>query len=371
MPRELEPTRLPIRAETERHEQGWICRIRTEHGAQPVRSRMLTTHDGELVFSANVYTEDGRYDCCYLRVDADGQLVSALKEDRGVLPKLIEGPDGEIWSIVVDPYGDRDRTLGLPLSGRAQVPEPKKMPANLGELWGDRWLIKHPGRASGNDKVWPLSIAKGRLKRGKAITLEGPPYNHLLEVDDGFEGIVSARGETVYRHVAFGRDGARLRERPLDFGVDEPWHPVVPVRLSFEDESVVAVGGPALRTLTISPDGAVRSADVLPADRMPPEKDIGNIWRPVHGPKGWGIRFNMPTGWAWFDGETPVDVFTFDEDGETATDARDGRAISFGVEGLTIAGVATSATGYRLLLSRIPERGAPPSRELVVLGRDV
>ena len=348
---------VSVEASTQPVERGWLARISTEHGISPVGFNALLSEAGELLFAANVYKDDHGYECAYLRLSAGGVLV-AQREDRGLMPTFVEAADGRTWSLILDPYGDRDVTRALPLRDRADTPEAKPMPANLGDLFSGRWLVKRPSKRTGSDKVTELVLAKGTLKRGKAITLEGPGYNALIATDAGFESLAATGAGHVHRR--FDPKGALVGERALDLGLAEGWHPAEPVSLSFDEPSVLLTGGASVDRVVVDPGGSVRRTTAVPRPAM-------NLWAPKTCGDVAVTNFNgeAGTGWVAFRGEDVVDAFMIE--GSTAVDVHTGERLDLHLEGLVVETVAVNGSGYRVVL-RETERS---SRELVVLRRDL
>ena len=327
---------VSVEASTTAVERGFVTRISAERKISPVGFNAVLSDAGDLLFAANVYTDQYGYECAYLRLSASGVLV-AQREDRGLMPTFVTAEDGATWSLVLDPYGDRDVTRGLPLVGRAQAPEGKPMPANVGDLFSERWLVKRPSKRTGSDKVQELVLKKGAPARGKAITLQGPGYNTLLATDDGFESLAVTDGGHAHRR--FDAKGALVDERALDLGMSEAWHPAVPVTLSAAG-GVVLTGGAGLALVTLGADGSARSERVL-------DKAVMNLWRPAVCGDVVVANFNGEdgTGFVAFRGEQLVDACLID--GSALVDARTGDAIDLGVPDMVIESVAANAEGYR------------------------
>ena len=207
------------------------------------------SHHGQVVvgdtlwLTGNAYKDPVTYDTVYVGLGGDERVV---KEDQGVLPTMFVGPDGKLWGVVTNPYGDRDCEVVRPVGGH---PHKGRKPFVGTPLWLD-------GNALVLLKVDPFSPDKPdrwmrydlATEKAKVIKLPPPGGGKFLRNEEGIQCLARTQ------HRLLSPTGDVLRERALALeGLA-----VQPVDLRFGYTSTaVANDREALWWLTIGADGTV------------------------------------------------------------------------------------------------------------------
>jgi hypothetical protein len=212
------------------------------------------SHQGQVVvgdtlwLTGNAYKDPAlTYDTVYIGLGADERV---LKEDQGVLPTMFVGPDGRLWAVVTNPYGDRDCEVVRPVGGR---PHKGRRPFVGTPLWldGNVLVLLNSDAFSDKPDRW-LRYDLGDEK-AKILKLPPPGRGKFLRNDQGIQCLA---GMT---HRLLSPTGEVLRERALPLerlGVQ-------PVDLRFDGTSTAAAhDGQIWWWLTIGGDGSVTRKEI-------------------------------------------------------------------------------------------------------------
>lgn len=242
------------------------------------------SHHGQRVIgttpwlTANAYLDAYQYETTYLEL---GESPTAQREDQGVLPTLFEGPSGDAWAVVTNPYGPRDREVLRPVGG-APVGEP--FPPFVGEpLWLDGAALILGRSAKKADHWLRLDLRTGKRK---LVPLAEKGLQHFQRGEEGLHGL----GLTV--HCLLSPGGETLRRRTLDLSKLN----VQPDVLRFDGTSTLfATDMETLFRLDVASDGKVNSRPLTAGSfysLYPVEHLAGGAsvlrWVGEHG-NGWSV----------------------------------------------------------------------------------
>jgi hypothetical protein len=184
------------------------------------------------------------YDTVYVGLGADERVV---KEDQGVLPTMFIGPDGKLWAVVTNPFGDRDCEVVRPVGG---PPHKGRKPFVGTPLWLEgNVLVLASSDLYSSDKPDRWLRYDLATEKTKVIRLPLPSGGKFIRNAEGIQCLARTQ------HRLLSPTGDVLRERALALeGLA-----VQPVDLRFNGASTaLAHDRDTLWWLTIGTDGTVR-----------------------------------------------------------------------------------------------------------------
>jgi hypothetical protein len=225
------------------------------------------SHHGQLVVgtslfvTGNAYKTDSLYDTVYVELFGEDR---SIREDQGVLPSMFVGPDGALWAVVTNPYGDRDTEVVRAVGGPVKKP---RAPFVGEPLWLDGdILVRVKGSSFDPHKPDRMMRYDLRTEKAQTFTIPLPALGRYLRSADGIHCVARTS------HRLLSPKGEVLRERTLDVGELM----VEPVDLSFEAEStLIGANREAMWWLTVSPDGSTKRRELVKGNfysLYPPER---------------------------------------------------------------------------------------------------